>query len=84
MTTGLIGMALAGIIVIVAIIKLGKFWLGWLISACTGLAALVVVNLTAAYTGVAIPYSLLSIALAGLGGIPGVVVMLVLRLIWPA
>lgn len=83
MTTGLVGLSLAGLLVLVVVLRTCKFWVGWLISAATGLGALVLVNLTAAFTGVALPVSLLSLGAAVIGGIPGVVALLLLRLLWP-
>ena len=54
-----------------------------LLNTLLGFLALWAVNLTAAWSGVSLPVSLLSLGVAGLGGIPGVVVMLSLRLLWP-
>ena len=79
-------LAVLGILAVLALIfvlRLGRFWLGWLFSAVSGLLAFGAVNLSAAATGVALPVSLLSLGVAGVGGIPGVVVMLALRLLWP-
>lgn len=82
----LVTLALLGgcaLVCLVFMVRLGKFWLGWLFSAASGLAALWLVNAAAAHTGVSLPISLLSLGAAALGGIPGVVVMLALRLLWP-
>lgn len=73
----------AAVLALIFMLRLSRFWLGWLFSAVSGLLSLGLVNLTAAGTGVALPVSLLSLGVAGLGGIPGVVVMLALRLLWP-
>lgn len=83
MTTGLVGLGLAGLLLLIIVIRTGRFWIGWLFSAATGLGALGLVNLTSVYTGVALPLSLLSLGSAVVGGIPGVVALLMLRLIWP-
>lgn len=74
------GVALLSLILMM---RLGKFWLGWLFSAVSGLGAFWLVNLTAGWSGVSLPVSLLSLGVAGIGGVPGVVVMLALRLLWP-
>ncbi len=76
-------LGVAAVLALIFMLRLGRFWLGWLFSAVSGLLALGLVNLTAAQTGVGLPVSLLSLGVAGVGGIPGVVVMLALRLLWP-
>lgn len=53
----------------------------FLISALLGFAAMALLNLTAPYTGVALPISRLSVAASGLLGIPGVTLMVVLNTI---
>ena len=78
----LILLGAAAVLALIFMLRLSRFWLGWLFSAVSGLLSLGMVNLTAAATGVALPISLLSLGVAGLGGIPGVVVMLALRLLW--
>jgi hypothetical protein len=50
--------------------------------AATGMAALAAVDLTSSLTGVFIAVNGWSIAAAGLLGIPGVISMLLLKLIW--
>ncbi len=80
-TLALLGVA--AVLMLIFLLRLGRFWLGWLFSAITGLLAFGLVNLTAAWTGVSLPVSLLSLGVAGVGGIPGVVLMLALRLLWP-
>lgn len=68
---------------LIFMLQLGRFWAGWLFSAISGLLAFGLVNLTAVQTGVTLPVSALSLGLSAIGGIPGVVVMLALRLLWP-
>ncbi len=51
---------------------------GFLTSAFLGFLALALVNVLAAYTGVVLPVSRLSIAVSGLLGIPGVTLMVIL------
>ena len=45
-----------------------------------GLCAMLVVNLSAFFTGVSLPVSTLSLCVASIGGIPGVTLMLVLNM----
>ena len=52
---------------------------GYLLSAVLGLVALALVNLCGAYTGVVLPVSRLSLGAAGLLGIPGVTLMILLN-----
>ena len=47
----------------------------------TGLAALIIVNISGALTGVTLPISMLSIGVSAVAGIPGVTMMLLLNLI---
>lgn len=51
------------------------------LSGLLGLCALVLVNLTAQYTGVAIPVNRLSLAASGVLGVPGVTLMVLLNTI---
>lgn len=51
-------------------------------SAAVGLVALTAVNLTAAFTGVSLAFSVWSIMAAGLLGLPGVVSMLLVKIFW--
>ena len=53
----------------------------FLMSALFGLTALLLINVTAAYTGVYLPLSKLSLAVSGVLGIPGVMLMLLLQLV---
>jgi len=80
LTLALLGAA--AVLALIFMLRLSRFWLGWLFSAISGLLSLGVVNLAAVSTGVSLPVSLLSLGVAGVGGIPGVVVMLALRLLW--
>ncbi len=47
----------------------------------TGIATLAIVNISGAFTGVTLPVSLLSLGIAGVSGIPGVTMMLILKII---
>lgn len=47
----------------------------------TGIFTLVLVNLTGIFTGVSLPVSPLTIGISGVGGIPGVTMLLLLNLI---
>lgn len=51
-----------------------------LLSFLTGFTALVIVNITSIFTGVYLPFSLLSITVSTIGGIPGVTALLALNL----
>ena len=53
----------------------------FLLSGLLGLCALVLVNLTAQYTGVLIPINRLSLAASGVLGVPGVTLMVLLNTI---
>ncbi len=53
----------------------------FLVSAALGFLALALVNLTAQYTGVAIPLNRLSLAASGVLGVPGVTLMVILNTI---
>lgn len=47
----------------------------------TGIATLALVNTTGAFTGVTLPVSLLSLGVSAVSGIPGVTMLLVLKMI---
>lgn len=51
----------------------------FILSALFGFTALLLVDLTSAYTGIFLTVSKLSIALSGLLGVPGVVLMIILN-----
>lgn len=51
-----------------------------LLSFCVGILTLLAVNISASFTGVTLPVSLLSICCAAFGGVPGVTLMLGLNL----
>lgn len=51
---------------------------GFLLSGLLGFLALALVNLTTPYTGVALPVCRLSLGAAGLLGVPGVALLVVL------
>lgn len=52
-----------------------------MLSACAGFLALAAVHFTADYTGAVLALSPLNIGTAGLLGIPGVILLLVLNLV---
>ncbi len=80
---GISGLAMAGFIGLLVLFKLRKLWVSLLFSTVTGLGALYLVNLTGSFTGVWVPLNFFSVPVAALGGIPGVIILLLLRLIWP-
>lgn len=51
------------------------------ISLLTGFGCLLLVNIASLFTGVYIPYSLLSILVSTIGGVPGVTALLTVNLI---
>lgn len=51
-------------------------------SALTGLAALAVVAITGYFTKVSVPINLWSVLCAAGAGLPGVVLMLVMKIVW--
>ena len=53
----------------------------FMISAIMGILSICAVNLTATFTGISLPISRLSIAAGAILGIPGVISMLMLKLI---
>lgn len=53
----------------------------FLMSALFGLTALLLIHVTASYTGIYLPLSKLSLAVSGVLGIPGVILMLLLKLV---
>ena len=52
---------------------------GFLLSAVLGLVALALVNLCGVYTGVTLPINRLSLGAAGLLGIPGVTLLILIN-----
>lgn len=67
-------------IIIHKISKNKKPILRGLLSVSIGLISLIVVNIAGVYTGVTLPYSMLSVTISAIGGIPGVTAMLGLNL----
>ncbi|MCH5299869.1 MAG: pro-sigmaK processing inhibitor BofA family protein [Ruminococcus sp.] len=49
-------------------------------SMLTGLLSLIAVNITGLFTGITLPFSLLSVLTSVIGGIPGVTMLLALNL----
>ena len=80
---GIGGLVIAGIIGLLVLFKLRRLWMSLLFSSVTGLGALYLVNLAGSFTGVWLPMNYFSVPIAALGGIPGVITLLVLKLIWP-
>lgn len=50
------------------------------LSILTGIFTLIAVNMTGIYTGVSLPYSMFTITVSAIGGIPGVTALLGLNL----
>ena len=74
----------AGITVLAALWRSGKSLRALLFSAVTGNLALFVVAYLGAFTGVTIAPGPISVSIATVLGIPGVILMLALRLIFRA
>ena len=74
--------AIALVVVLALLIRLRRFWGGLLFSAVSGMGALWAVNASGAFTGVFLPLNLLSLAVSLAGGIPGVILLLIFRLLW--
>lgn len=55
---------------------------GLLASAATGFAALGIVNLSAALTGVALPFNLFTALCCTVLGAPGVISLMIMKLFW--
>lgn len=49
------------------------------LSVSTGLLTLVAVNLASSFTGVIVPYSVLSVLTSAIGGIPGVTLLMAMN-----
>lgn len=77
---GLLGLGVFGVLLV--LLRHRALLKGTLFMATTGLGALAAVNLSGAYTGISIALNPGSVAVAGLLGLPGVVSMLALRLLW--
>lgn len=78
----LLAAAIAAVCVLIILLRRPELMRKLCISCCGGVAVLIVVNLTAGLTGVALAVSGKSLAVAAVLGLPGVVSMLVLKLIW--
>ena len=74
--------AIALVVVLALLIRLRRFWGGLLFSALSGMGALWAVNASGAFTGVFLPLNLFSLAVSLAGGIPGVILLLIFRLLW--
>lgn len=74
--------AIALVVVLALLIRLRRLWGGLLFSALSGLGALWAVNASGAFTGVFLPLNLLTLAVSLAGGIPGVILLLIFRLLW--
>ena len=53
-----------------------------LISALSGIAVLSIVSITGAFTGVSLPINGWTVGCSGVAGVPGVLLMLVMRMVW--
>lgn len=62
--------------------KTGKPFKTVMINICVGIGAFVILNLLSRYTGVALGVNLWSLLCAAAAGVPGVALMVVMRLLW--
>lgn len=77
-----IAAALAALFILIALIRSGHFLRCLVFSAVTGNAALLVISYLGAFTGVALGINLFTVGTATLLGIPGVLAMLLIRLLF--
>ncbi|MEG1874234.1 MAG: pro-sigmaK processing inhibitor BofA family protein [Angelakisella sp.] len=78
----LAGIVAAGLLIVVLLYRMRRFLGALTLSAASGLAAMGLVNLTAALTGVFLPFNLFSLAVSLALGVPGVISLLLLRMFW--
>ncbi|MEM1485396.1 pro-sigmaK processing inhibitor BofA family protein [Oscillospiraceae bacterium PP1C4] len=74
--------AVLGIIILIVLLRSGHFLRCLLFSAITGNAALFSVGYLGAFTGVVLSINLFTVAVASILGIPGVLTMLILKLLF--
>lgn len=75
--------ALAAVYLLILTVRLwrqGRFWLSLLITAGSGIAALVLLNLLAGFTGVSLAVNGWTVGTAASMGVPGLAAMLVIRM----
>ena len=69
-------------VVLALLIRLRRFWGGVLFSAASGMGALWAANLAGTFTGIVLLPNLFSLVVILAGGIPGVILLLIFRLLW--
>ncbi|MEA5010308.1 MAG: pro-sigmaK processing inhibitor BofA family protein [Angelakisella sp.] len=76
------GFIVAGLIVLVIVIRMRKTLAAMAVSALGGLCTLGVINLTGILTGVMLPFNVFSLLVSCVLGAPGVISLLLLQLVW--
>ncbi len=77
-----IAAALAALFIVIALIRSGHFLRCLLFSVVTGNVTLLVISYLGAFTGVTLGINLFTVGTASLLGIPGVLAMLLIRLLF--
>ncbi len=73
------GFGLGGALILAAMAGSRKFFRTLLLSALQGIAAFFAVNFIGSFFGISLPLNIPSLALSALGGIPGVVLLLLMQ-----
>lgn len=77
MTVIYIILGLAGLIVLISMVKTGRFFSALLLTALQGIAALFAADFTGSFIGVNLSINGFTLALSALGGIPAVIFLLI-------
>lgn len=77
-----IAAALTALFILIALIRSGHFLRCLLFSVATGNVTLLIISYLGAFTGVALGINLFTVGTASLLGIPGVLAMLLIRLLF--
>lgn len=72
---------LVALFILIALVRSGRFLRCFLFSIITGNAALFVISYLGAFTGITLTFNLFTVGTASLLGIPGVLAMLLIRLL---
>ena len=78
----IIGACIYGLCALVFLVRTKKPFRNLLLSAAIGLAALLAVHFTGPLTGVELPLNPWSVLCSAAAGIPGVLLMLGMRMVW--
>ena len=72
----------AGLAIIVAAVKSKRARHYLIISALIGIAALIVSSITGSFTGFGLPINLWTLICSAVLSLPGVILMIILKLVW--